>query len=119
MNCLLLIENQKLPSWNQFYSGMHWSNRKALAEQWHWIVREVAGNTSFEKPVDITVRVFVSHHPQDPDNLCDKLLIDGLVHANVLMSDDYGRVRSVTTMSLIDKKNPRIEVEISDVEDSN
>ncbi len=110
------INGRNLPSWNQFYSGMHWAERKRIADEWHWIVREAVGSPdkAFDKPVCITITQASFRAAQDPDNICDNLLIDGLVWSGALRGDDPSQVKSVTTRSFQDKENPRIEVEITD-----
>jgi hypothetical protein len=92
------INGRNLPSWNQFYSGMHWAERKRIADEWHWIVREAVGSPdkAFDKPVCITITQASFRAAQDPDNSCDKLtyrLVVGLRAAWEYPS----QVKSVTT----------------------
>ena len=51
----------------------------------------------------------------DPDNICfaKKFIMDGLVKAGVLENDGWKEVKGFTDTFMVDKKNPRIKVEIS------
>lgn len=68
-------------------------------------------NGMFKEPVDITVTVYFKSHPQDPDNICTKLYIDGLV-GHIIEDDSPRYVSSVMSRSRIDKERPRVEIEV-------
>lgn len=110
----LTLEGYKIPSWNQLYSGRHWSKRAAMAAEAKTAVRVAIGDYAGEpedEPVHITVTSYVTHHPMDADNICSKLVIDGLI--GWLITDDNPKyVLSVTTKSRVDKDNPRVVIEI-------
>ena len=65
----------------------------------------------FDVPVDIILSVYFQDRPQDADNVCSKPYIDALI-GWVIHDDKPAYVRSVTTVSLIDKYRPRLEIEI-------
>lgn len=50
----------------------------------------------------------------DPGNY-DKMLLDGLVEANIIEDDNYGVIKEFTTIGEYDKDNPRVEIEIMEV----
>jgi len=101
------------PSWNTFYAGAHHWKRKQLADKWHLLVRESALSAQKGQAIPrgqgaITVSVnYPDKRRRDPDNICAKLLIDGLVHAGILPDDSDQYVSSVTTRITRDKSLPR------------
>lgn len=107
------LHGERPMSWNVYYSGKHWSKRKAEAERVHMLVRSEIDPTwpIFDCPVEIEVRAYFKNRPQDASNICAKFYEDGLI--GWLIEDDSPEfVRAVKTVSLIDKDNPRIEIEI-------
>jgi len=111
---LIILEDVRPPSWNQFYSGVHWAKRKQMADEAHILTRAALPRDCelFTSPVDITITVYFSGRPLDCDNIAAKLYIDGLC-GHVLQGDSPRYVSSVTTMSLIDKEQPRVEILIT------
>lgn len=109
----LILPDERPQSWNTFYSGTHWSNRRDEAERVHQLVGLCAGAASVaEQPVDITVTAYFAGRPLDPCNITAKLYIDGLI-GKWIKDDSPEFVRSVTTRSRVDKENPRVEIEMS------
>ena len=96
-----LTIDRKAISNNVFYSNKHWSVRKKLADEWHelvyWLCKEQK-IPSFKKGVSITITSYAKR-PLDPDNICGKIILDGLVHAQVIGDDTPEWVRSVTLKS--------------------
>jgi len=86
------------PSWNRFYAGMHWAERKQLADDAHALIRCYLplGWQPITVPVAIRYDAY-QVRPQDADNIASKLYTDGLVCAGVLAGDDWRRIRAVTT----------------------
>lgn len=110
---IIVIPDERPISWNQLYSGMHWSGRAKLAREKHLLVRCYLDPDidPYEEPVSITVRAFFGDKPQDADNICDKLYIDGLC-GYVIHDDSSTHVVSTTTESYVDEDNPRVEIEV-------
>ncbi len=110
------------PSWNKFYSGMHWSKRKAIAEWFHqfvWVAckqQKIPKIKTNSRSLSICTTCYFKSRSEvlDPDNICDKLIIDGL-KGIVIEDDDYKHIKYVTTESWVDRENPRTEVVISHV----
>jgi len=97
------------PSWQQLYAGKHWTQRKRMADEWH--LRVMAGlamcRPLVEGRVDITVTAnYPDKRRRDPDNICAKLLIDGLVHAGILPDDSDEYVASSKTRITRDRSRP-------------
>ena len=104
-------------SWNKFYSGMHWTKRKALADATHLVVvaavrDQIPDVEEYKKPVNIRLVAAFKNRPLDADNICAKLYIDGLIHAGVLVDDSPTYVRTVATTSLVDRNRPGLLISI-------
>ena len=108
---MILTIPEPPPSWRPIYSGMHYRTRMALANKWHALVREAALSVQAgeaETPVTITVTAnYPDARRRDPDNICAKFLVDGLVHAGVIPDDSDQYVSSVTTRITRDRSRPR------------
>lgn len=57
---------------------------------------------------------FKDRRRHDPSNY-DKMLLDGLVEANIIEDDNYGVIQEFTTIGKVDSKNPRVEIEIEEL----
>jgi len=109
----IVLEGVRPLSWNQIYVGVHWSKRKRLVDEAHWLTRLALPEDYeiFTSPVDITITSYFSTSPLDCDNIAAKLYIDGL--CGYVLADDSPRyVSSVTTKSRVDKKKPRVEIKL-------
>lgn len=118
----LTLEGEQPMSWNKVYAGLHWSDRKAEAERVHLAVRVAIdpNELMFDKLVSITVRAYFKNRrlQLDASNIPAKLYEDGLI--GWLIKDDSPKyVRSMTTVSLLDRQNPRIEIEIKEADCGN
>lgn len=113
----LMLEGEQPMSWNKMYSGLHWSDRKAEADRVHLAVRVAIdpNEPMFDKPVAITVRAYFKNKSVqlDASNVSAKLYEDGLIDW-LIKDDSPAYVRSMTTVSLLDRQNPRIEIEIKE-----
>lgn len=110
---ILTIKNYKIPSWNQLYAGRHWAHRKELADVAHALVMYACASgahTMITTPVHITITAYRTRLI-DPDNICAKLLIDGL-KKEILPDDSSKYVKSVTTICK-KSKTDYVEIEIS------
>jgi Holliday junction resolvase RusA-like endonuclease len=113
----IVIPDHRGPSWNDFYSGGHWSKRKDAKDIAHQLVRAAIDPnvTPFNCQVDIYTTVYFASKPQDSDNICDKLFNDAL-KGWVIREDDKRYVRWAATRAEVDKDNPRVEIEVVPVE---
>lgn len=57
---------------------------------------------------------FKDKRRHDPSNY-DKMLLDGLVEANIIKDDNYEVIQEFTTIGKYDKENPRTEIEIEEL----
>lgn len=113
---ILVLSNERPVSWQMFYEQRHWALRKKEADRVHSLVRSAVDPelSPFAGLVDVTIRVYYDKQPTDSDNIPAKLYIDGL-KGWWLGEDDPGWVRCVTTTSLVDRKFPRVEIEVEQV----
>lgn len=111
----ILIKDARLPSWNDFYAGKHHTARTTAKNTWRALVHEQLGAEPqmFDKPVRITVNAFYKGTPCDPDNVCAKLVIDGL-KGKVIADDTPEYIASVTTTSAKWEEN-RVVIRIHEV----
>ena len=72
-------------------------------------------NPNYEKCKMTITYYFKDKRRHDPSNY-DKMLLDGLVEANIIKDDNYDVIQEFTTIGKYDKKNPRTEIEIEEVE---
>lgn len=110
----VVLRDERPLSWNRFYAGMHWTKRSAEAQRVKALVLAEllkVNVIAFQGPVDIGVTAYFKNRPQDPDNICSKVYIDALI-GRVLFDDGHTHVNSVTTRSRVDRKKPRVEIEI-------
>lgn len=108
----IVLKGERPTSLNQWYSGKHWTVRKREADRVHALVREqLVDCKMYNVPVNIRITAYFASRPQDASNIVSKIYEDGLV-GHVLVDDGPKYVASMTTESRIDKKNPRVEIEV-------
>lgn len=117
----LTLEGEQPMGLNRLITRTHWSDRNAEVGRVHLAVRAALDPTCkpFYKPVAITVRAYFRNKrvQLDASNIPAKLYEDGLI--GWLIEDDSPKyVRSMTTVSLLDRQTPRVEIEIKEIEDS-
>jgi hypothetical protein len=112
----LLLENYKCLSWNTVMRA-HWSKQDAMNKYAHISIREAILKEKYDtlkqynKPVNIHIFAYLKR-PIDSDNICDKLLIDGLKLNKIIVDDNPEYVVSTTTTS-IKNKIDYTEIELS------
>lgn len=111
----ITLPDERPPSWNDSYAGQHWTKRKAEADRVHMAVRAAIDPEQvepFTDLVDVTVMVYFDRQPLDADNIPAKLYIDAL--KGWIIADDDGRyVRSVRTVTEVDRDAPRVVIVVS------
>lgn len=113
----IIIPEERPTSWNKYYSGEHWSKRNKEAGRVHWLVRAYLDPESpiFDTLVDIEVAVYFENNNirLDASNITAKLYEDGLI-GHLIENDSWRQVRSVKTITLLDRVDPRVEITITE-----
>jgi len=81
-------------------------------------INRQAGGEHFENPVEIEYRFYESDGRRDCSNVESffvKVFEDALQECGVIDDDDQKHLRGFTNRFFIDKENPRVEVEIEEV----
>ena len=71
-------------------------------------------NPQYEKVKMRITYYFKDKRRHDPSNY-DKMLLDGLVEANIIKDDNYDVIQEFTTIGRYDKENPRVEIEMEEI----
>ena len=80
------------------------------------VASEAGGIKMFDTLVDIRITAYFKNRPLDSSNICGKLYEDGL-KGIIIEDDDIRYVREFTTVSAVDKENPRVVITINAVEE--
>ena len=110
---LTLCIEDKCPSWNTIYAGIHWAKRKQMVDTIHelvqWEVYQIRNKPKlpFKKVKINATTYFKGNKRHDIDNLCLKPYIDGLVHAKVVRDDNY-KIIPELNIKLINNSNKNI-----------
>lgn len=83
-------------SLNAFYSCMHWSKRKKIADTWHTYIKYKCKELKI-KPIKKCKLIFDFKNNFDIDNnaVMIKMTIDGMVCAGVLPDDNKDHVKEI------------------------
>lgn len=113
----LILEDEQPIGLNRLLAREHWTIRNEEVTRVKLAVRVAIdpNEPMFDKPVAITIRAYFKNKSVqlDASNVPAKLYEDGLI--DWLIKDDSPQyVRSMTTVSLLDRQNPRIEIEIKE-----
>ena len=113
----------RLPGLNDYIAAER-ANRHAAADMKRasqaiveWSARSQLRGVRFEKPVRMTYRWFERDKKRDKDNISSfgrKVIQDALVRVGVLKNDNWACIEGFADEFYVDKKRPRIEVEIDD-----
>jgi Holliday junction resolvase RusA-like endonuclease len=117
-----LIISGTPPSLNQ-WSRMHWAKAAKIKKQWEndilytFLAESHCNRISFpyQKASVKIVYYFATNRRRDADNLNLKFLLDGIVKAGIIKDDSTKVIGQPETAWEVDKKNPRVEIEITEV----
>ncbi len=119
-----LVIPGELPGLNEIieYSKEHWAK---YAGEKHFRTQEIAYLAKSQikrkyKKVDLTFIWYCKNRKRDKDNIIagQKFILDGLVAAGVIENDGWEQIGNISHFFSIDKENPRVEVIIKEVEES-
>ena len=116
-----LVIPLKLHSLNEYigacrrnpYQGAHMKRKDQSSIEWH--IRSQLKGIRLKKPVRMVYRWFEPNRKRDLDNVSSygrKVIQDALVNCRVLENDSWKQVTGFSDEFYVDKKAPRIEVEI-------
>lgn len=83
-----------------------------------WAYRKALQGTKLRPPVTIAYRFFEPDRRRDHDNIsgyAHKVVQDALVKAGALPNDGWNEILNDTNNYAVDKKDPRIEIIITEV----
>lgn len=115
-----LIIPGELPDLNKIIdvSKQHYMKYRNLKKEYTDLVTWLAkGKGKFER-IDLNITWYCKNKRKDKDNIAVgiKFILDGLVAAEVIKNDGWKEVNNFNHIFKVDKENPRIEVEIKEVE---
>lgn len=117
MNTRITFENHRPISWNDFYSGKHYGQRKQEKDDIVQLMRaQLTGDeVPYPEPVDITFICEMTGNLTDADNVCPKYYIDALRHWHILHDDNPAHVASYRSIPLRAEKgsSPRLSILIT------
>ena len=112
----LLIIPGELPDLNATVkkSKSHWSKYSEEKRAWTVGIALIAKRLPKMQRVSLKFMWYMKDKRKDPDNFvfAKKHIIDGLVKAGVIPNDGWNEIASFSDSWAVDKKNPRVEVEI-------
>ena len=121
----LIIQGQ-LPNLNDYTYACRSHNRvgakmKRDAERIisAYIMQQLKG-VAFKKTVRLSFRWYEPNKKRDLDNVCfaKKFILDALVSNGIIIADGWKGVIGFTDEFFVDSENPRIEVDIEEVGES-
>ena len=109
----------QLPDLNRIIntSKRHWggyAREKRRYTRQVALLAQAAGLRPISRPISIKFTWICKDRRKDKDNVRvgAKYILDGLVEAGVLRGDGWNQIQGFTDHFGIDRKNPRIEVEL-------
>jgi len=95
---------------NRFYGNKIKQEATELVE---WYCKGKSKITKY--PINITFNWYCKSKRKDKDNIRfgAKFILDGMQKAGIIRNDGWSEIGSLVDNYYVDKKNPRIEVEIS------
>lgn len=82
-----------------------------------WAVKAQLRGVCFDRPVEMRYTWYEPNKKRDKDNIAfaRKFVQDALVRARVLKNDGWAQIAWFSDRFCVDKKQPRVEIEISEV----
>ena len=110
----------ELPALNEIIdkSKAHHMAYASLKKDATNLVQYAANNLPQMNRIELDITYYCKNRRKDPDNIAaaKKFILDGLVKAEVISNDGWKEVAGWKERWERDKDNPRVEVEIKEVE---
>lgn len=115
-----LVIPGELPGLNEIIaaSKQHYGTYATMKKDYSWMVKLLARGLPRLEQVEVVCNWYCKNRKRDPDNVAAgvKFILDGIVAAGVLPNDGYAQVTGIIHRFYVDKSNPRVEVELKEVE---
>ena len=121
-----LVVNGRLPGLNEIIDASRANYRvgNALKQKTQeivtWCIRQQLRGVKIEKPVILRYMFYEPNRRRDKDNIASgahKIVQDALVKSGVLQNDGWRNISGFEDRFDVDKQNPRVEIEIEDLEE--
>jgi len=111
-----IVINTIPPTINKYIGRTNIWEYQADKKKIHNLIRlsTIGLNPRYEKVKMKVTYYFKDKRRHDPSNY-DKMLLDGLVEANIIKDDNYDVIQEFTTIGRYDKNNPRTEIELEEI----
>lgn len=119
-----LVIPGRLPGLNEYIEAERQHRQKAASMKKQYehaiilLIKTQLRGTSFTGPVRMAYTWYEKDRRRDKDNVSSmgrKIIQDAMVKAGALRNDGWGEIDSFEDCFAVDKKNPRIEVQIAEV----
>lgn len=109
----------ELPALNEIIDAAksHWSVYRRMKEDNTNLVAWNAKRLPKVERVDVIITWVCRNRRKDKDNIMagQKFIFDGLKEAGTIGNDGWKQIGDVTHRFAVDKKNPRVEIELMEV----
>lgn len=109
----------ELPALNEIIDAAksHWSVYRKMKEKHTDLVAWPAKKLPKIERADVTITWYCKNRRKDKDNIMagQKFIFDGLMAAGTIGNDGWKQIGDVTHRFEVDKTNPRIEIELTEV----
>lgn len=104
------------PTINKYIGKTNWQEYQRDKKKIHQAVKmsTIGINPKYKLCKMKITYYFKDKKKHDPSNY-DKMLLDGLVEANIIEDDNYDVIKEFTTIGEYDKDNPRVEIDIEEL----
>lgn len=104
------------PTINKYIGKTNWQEYQRNKKKIHQAVKmsTIGINPKYKSCKIKLIYYFKDKKKHDPSNY-DKMLLDGLVEANIIEDDSYKVIKEFTTIGMYDKDNPRVEIDIEEL----
>ena len=116
----ILVIPFNLPELNEtlHLAKTHWSKYAAMKKQYTHAISILAKQKlrPVKGPISIAFHWYYPNKRRDPDNISSsgrKLILDGLVAAEILENDGWNHISGFSDAFHIDKQSPHVEIEIT------
>ncbi len=109
----------RLPGTNEIIEAAksHYAAYSKMKDEYTDIVAWLAKKLPKYDRITLVITWYEPNEKRDPDNVMggQKFILDGLVRAGTIPNDTRKYIKSITHIPELDRKNPRVEIEIKEV----